>query len=366
VGIHWLFDIEIDPANPNHAMFTTGYGGHETFNLEDADRGKPVKWSIMSTGIEESVGLHLESPPRGAHLISAIGDYGGFVHWNLDKPAPEGNFDHPHFGNTTGVAAAVNSPNILVRVGSASGRGSVNFGYSLDFGKSWQPPVSVPTPAAREGSIAVSADGSTWVWSVRSGQYFTRDRSKTWTPCSGLSRTSRVVASSTDPSKFYAVDYPAGTLYVSSDGAASFLPESIPPLVGRTAGGNRFDARGGQDQVYSTPAKANDLWLAGFDGLWHTADDGKTYRQTYAVEELHAFGFGKAPPDSTYPALYLVGTVRGAPGIFRSDDEGASWVRINDDAHQWGLILQIAGDPRIYGRVYVGTHGRGIFYGDPK
>jgi hypothetical protein len=41
-------------------------------------------------------------------------------------------------------------------------------------------------------------------------------------------------------------------------------------------------------------------------------------------------------------------------------------VRINDDQHQWGLVLQITGDPKLYGRVYVGAHGRGIFYGDPK
>ncbi len=83
------------------------------------------------------------------------------------------------------------------------------------------------------------------------------------------------------------------------------------------------------------------------------------------MDEIHAFGFGKAAPGKTYPALYLVGTVNGQPGIFRSIDQAHTWVRINDDSHQWGLVLQIAGDPRVFGRAYVGTHGRGIFYGDP-
>jgi photosystem II stability/assembly factor-like uncharacterized protein len=83
------------------------------------------------------------------------------------------------------------------------------------------------------------------------------------------------------------------------------------------------------------------------------------------VQAILAFGFGKAAPQHSYPALYLAGTIQGQPGIFRSVDEGRSWVRINDNQHQWGLILQITGDPRIFGRVYVGTHGRGILYGDP-
>jgi hypothetical protein len=52
--------------------------------------------------------------------------------------------------------------------------------------------------------------------------------------------------------------------------------------------------------------------------------------------------------------------------IFRSIDEARSRVRINDDQHEWGLILQIAGDPPVYGRVYVGTHGRGVLYGEPS
>ena len=84
------------------------------------------------------------------------------------------------------------------------------------------------------------------------------------------------------------------------------------------------------------------------------------------VTEIHAFGFGKPVKGSSYSSLYLVGIIKGVRGIFRSDNAAKSWVRINDDQHQWGLILHIAGDPKRWGRVYVGTHGRGIIYGDPN
>ena len=40
------------------------------------------------------------------------------------------------------------------------------------------------------------------------------------------------------------------------------------------------------------------------------------------------------------------------------------WIA-GDVQHQWGLLLHITGDPKQYGRVYVGTHGRGTLYGDP-
>ena len=120
--IHWLFDIEIDPTDPNHAVFTTGYGGWETFDLAAADCGKPTHWKILARGIEESVALDLVSPNRGAHLISGIGDYGGFVHWNLDRPAIAGSSAPPRMGNTTGIASAAIKPEIVVRVGiSAAG-----------------------------------------------------------------------------------------------------------------------------------------------------------------------------------------------------------------------------------------------------
>ena len=94
-------------------------------------------------------------------------------------------------------------------------------------------------------------------------------------------------------------------------------------------------------------------------------DKGERFRRMAGITQMHAFGFGRAAPGSNEPALYMVGTVEGRYGIHRSTDGARQWVRINDDAHQWGLILQITGDPKTFGRVYVGTHGRGVLYGDP-
>ena len=33
---------------------------------------------------------------------------------------------------------------------------------------------------------------------------------------------------------------------------------------------------------------------------------------------------------------------------YRSIDTAKSWVRINDDQHQWGLVLHITGDHKEY------------------
>ena len=138
------------------------------------------------------------------------------------------------------------------------------------------------------------------------------------------------------------------------------LPGGLP-----RRGGDRGDDRGGQDRLYATPGRAGDLWLAAFDGLYHSTDSGQAFGRSPGVSEIHAFGFGKAAPGADTPALFLVGVVEGVRGVFRSDDGAGRWVRINDDRHQWGLVLHVSGDPKLYGRVYVGTHGRGTLYGDP-
>lgn len=368
-GIHWLFDIEIDPFNSNHAMFTTGYGGHETFDLGDADNGKPTTWSVMSTGIEETVALELASPPKGANLLTAIGDYGGFVHWNLDKPAPEGNYDNPHFNNTDGVAYAEHNPDIIVRVGIASKPAlDKNIGYSLNGGKTWQPTATIPQANSQHGHIAVSADGKTWIWSPsRSSVFVTHDKGTTWKQCTGIADNLKVIADKVNPQIFYALAFMQGKFYISVDDGNTFTEQALSSNINiPQQRGDRGDNRGGQDRVYAAPGKEGDLWISDFDGLYHSTDAGKTFiKNSDNAEEIHAFGFGKGAPGSEYSALYVVGTINGQRGFFRSDDIGKKWIRINDDQHQYGLVLHITGDPKKYGRVYVGTHGRGTLYGDP-
>lgn len=359
--IHWLFDVEIDPLNPDHAMFTTGYGGWESFDLSALDRGQPTHWRVMSKGIEEAVGLGLYSPVKGVPLVSAIGDYGGFVHDDLDKPAPQGAMLEPRFSDTMQVAGGVLAPDLMVRIGSPDfNKTGSTLSYSLDAGKSWVAAATMPKADVKGGELAVSADGVRWLWVPKDGEaVLTSDLGAHWLVPGGLPLHARIAADPLDPATFYAISLPDNALYISHDGGQRFTGQPLnlpgPPYQA----GWRGDVRGGQDKVYATPGRSGDLWVTAIDGLYHSTDSGVRFTRSKPVEELHAFGFGK-------DALYLVGTVSGQPGIFRSDDEGADWRRINDDAHQWGLILQIAGDPKTYGRVYVGTHGRGIFYGDPK
>lgn len=368
-GIHWLFDIEIDPFNSDHALFTTGYGGHETFNLTDMDKGKATHWNVMSTGIEETVALELLSPPTGAPLISAIGDYGGFVHWDLDKPAPDGNYTNPHFGNTDGVSCAWLIPELLVRVGVSSSQqpNRHNIGFSTNSGKTWQPTNAMPTSTSKHGHIAVSANGDSWIWTPQNQTpYVTYNNGETWSKCIDLPKNIRTIADKVNPNVFYAIELFEGKFYISYDAGKTFkslplnLPDSIP-----SSREKRGDNRGGQDRLYSTPGKEGNIWLAAFHGLYHSTNHGTTFEKLKGVEEMHAFGFGKPPTLSKYPTLFMIGIVNGQRGIFRSTNKAKTWEQINDQKHQWGLLLHITGDPKEYGRVYIGTHGRGIIYGDP-
>jgi photosystem II stability/assembly factor-like uncharacterized protein len=101
-------------------------------------------------------------------------------------------------------------------------------------------------------------------------------------------------------------------------------------------------------------------------GLFHSTDGGAHFQKLESVASAKHLGFGKSAAGRDNPALYLAGTVGSVTAIYRSDDGGQSWLRLTDDQHQFGWLPDaIAGDARVYGRVYLGTNGRGVIYGEP-
>ena len=107
------------------------------------------------------------------------------------------------------------------------------------------------------------------------------------------------------------------------------------------------------------------MWLAAGDGLHRSTDGGATFVKLAGVQQASRVGFGQAALGQSHPAIFLAGRVGDADGFFRSDDAGATWLRLNDDRHQFGGINDLAGDPRVFGRFFLATGGRGIIVGEP-
>jgi photosystem II stability/assembly factor-like uncharacterized protein len=355
---HWLGDIEIDPFDSDQVFCTTGYGIWSCVNATEADSGKPTHWMFLDQGLEETVPLALLSPPAGAHLISGVGDIDGFRHNDLTVSPPQGNFAGPRFSNTEDLAMAGRNSSLIVRAGTG-GNAMVHAAISEDGGSTWRALGNDPPNSRGAGTIAISADGGTIVWTPRrSVPYYSEDHGTNWAACAQLASGIRVVADAKNPAEFYAFDPRAGKLLVSTNGAVAFAATD--------AEFPRADAGGaGGVALCVAPGSEGDLWLAFRDeGLYHSTNAGATFTKLKRVQQARSLGFGKAAPGKNSAALYLFGEVDQLPALFRSDDAGENWIRINDDEHQFGWVSHVTGDPRIYGRVYFGTGGRGIVYGD--
>ncbi|GID92294.1 cellulose binding domain-containing protein [Amorphoplanes digitatis] len=345
----WMNEsVEIDPFDSNRMLYGTGATVYATTQLTNWDSNTTFTIRPMAKGLEETAVLDLASPPSGAPLVSALGDIGGFHHADLDA-VPATFHDQPSLGSNTSLDFAELNPQVFVRVGNADA--APHIGVSSDGGKNWYAGQE-PAGVTGGGSVAVSADANAVVWAPAGAQvHYSTTRGSSWTLSTGLPAGAKVESDRVNPKTFYG--YAAGKFYRSTDGGVTFTASAAAmPSTGRV-------------NFHAVPGKAGDVWLAGETGLLHSTDSGATFAAVAGVTAGINVAFGKAAPGAAYPAVFLVGTAGGVAGVFRSDDGGASWVRINDDAHQYGNAGDaLAGDPRVYGRVYLGTNGRGILYAD--
>lgn len=340
-AIHWAGSIEFDPFNTERVWVTSGNGVFRNDNISSSGT-----WRFAVKGLEETVPLSLESIPNGP-AVSVIGDYDGFRHTtNLSQYAP---IHQPQMGTTSGLAVAAQNTNKIVRVGNA-------MYYSNDMGLTW----TQNSMNGSYGQVALSANGNTVLHAPKESAvtYRSTNNGASWAPVSGLSfNEARPVGDPVNSNKFYAYNPGNGAVMVSTNGGASFSQ------AGSVAGG-------GSKIIRLAPGMEGHVWIAlNNGGLARSTNSAQSFSTISGVSNCGAVGFGVPAPGTNYPAIYIWGTINNVRGVYRSTDQGASWVRVNDDAHEYGGPGNgqfVQGDMNVFGRVYMSTAGRGIVYGDPS
>jgi len=378
----WVDDVEIDPSNRDHILHVHGGGIVETRN---ASSTTPT-WHGNIAGIEEIAAQSIIAPPSGASylLINSSGDVGTWVHTDVAaKPTRA-----PGLGWSNGISAdmAWSDPQYIAASGAINSSNTGTGYWSGDGGKTWTTFASLPAGAATntssESSMAVTARNKA-VWApANSVPSYTTDNGATWTATNlpalaavGWNRGYRLAADRKNPNKVYAYDSggawwaSAGRFYVSTDGGHSFALSQGSVTASLAPNG------WGVTSMAVNPNVEGDIWLADGNALYHSVDSGASWQKLSQFASVQSgnpwpdlqgasiVALGKAKAGAPYPAaVYVVGTVSGVWGVYRSDDGGATWTRFNDDAHQFGGIGVMAADQNLYGRIYVSGTGRGLLY----
>ena len=351
---HWIGSVAVDPFDGTRAWFITGYGVWGTSNLNAPDNGAKPRWSFAEDGLEETVIDELASPPAGAPLLSAVGDLGGFRHDALDRSPATGMFQ-PFYGSGASIAFARAQPAIVLRTHHGPARGAI----SRDGGSTWADFASAPPPAVANGpgAVAIGSDARSIVWLPKgSGAYYSTDGGASWRPSTGEFISGRdyaidrPTADSVAPNVFYYYDFRHGRLQVSHDGGATFALASLVPL------------RGGMLQ--SQPGTAGWVWLPTGAGLFVSKDSGHSFARVPGIEAAYQLAFGCPAREGDPPTIFAAARIHGRSSLYRSVDLGQTWRAIGGEGRDFGWIRTLAADARVFDRVYVGTSGRGILYGD--
>ena len=224
------------------------------------------------------------------------------------------------------------------------------------------------------GCIAAATSSNIIVVPANNGlPVYTKNGGKSWAPLTGPGRlpndgwiaafylNSHIVAADrVKLGTFYLYNAVHG-VYRTTDGGDSWSLVHHGPVANNSG----WNAR-----LRTAPGYGGHLWYTSGPGdgvtgqLMRSTDGGVTWREVPNVLNVVDFGFGKSKIPGGYSAIFIVGKVNGSWGIWRSDNEGASWISIGTHANDnIDYIKTINGDMNTYGTVYVGFHGSGYAYG---
>ena len=284
----------------------------------------------------------------------------------------------PHRGGrTVGAVGVPQQPNVFY-IGVNNG----GVWKTTDYGRTWFP-IFDDQPTGSIGDVIVAPSNPNVIYvgsgeglqrpdlSVGDGIYKSRDGGKTWTHL-GLKDAQQIGGLDIDPKNenrvfVAALGHPYGAneergIYRTIDGGKTWEKVLYK------------DENTGAIQVTIDPNNANivfaDMW-AGRQGPWEngawngkesglfkSTDGGTTWRKITkglptTEQGLGRIGFCIAPSDSK--RMYATVDAGREGGIFRSDDAGESWTRIQTDNRYWGRasdFAEVKVDPKNADIVY--------------
>jgi photosystem II stability/assembly factor-like uncharacterized protein len=367
-------ELKFDPLQSGKLWFAEGFGIWQTTNLIP----NQIPWFEQAAGIEETVGNAVICPP-GGKPISAMADIGAFYHKDPDQYNAIRRINS--FISGWGLDWSPANPAFVVGTfqDHTNGHPIVNAtGYSSDGGQNWItfPAVANHTAPAdlTYGTIAVSAtsvDNIVWLPTNNKLPYFTTDKGVTWQQGVFTGLTSSGVTDVWNNRKPLCADrVDAGTFYFYHAASGIFRTTNSGAnwsKVGNGPAASRWNAH-----LKAAPGHAKHLWFVEgkqdnvVGGLWRSKDGGVTWAGLPGVNQAYSFGFGKASAIGGYPAIFLTGVISGVHGIYRSDDEGATWEQIGTfPMGIFDIIEDMDGDKDVSGKVYVCFKNTGFAYGQP-
>jgi photosystem II stability/assembly factor-like uncharacterized protein len=280
-------------------------------------------------------------------------------------------------GRTVGASGVPGLPNVFY-IGVNNG----GVWKTDDYGRTWTP-IFDYQPTGSIGALAVAPSNPEVIYvgsgeglqrpdlSVGDGMYKSTDGGQTWQHL-GLREGQQIGAIIVDPKNadrlFVAVlGHPYGPnaergVFRSTDGGRTF--EKVLYKDENTGAiGLAFDPKDSRT-VYATLWAArqgpweNGAWQGPESGLYKSTDGGATWRKLTKglptfEQGLGRIGVAVAPSDSR--RLYANVDSPQLGGVYRSDDAGESWQRVNDEVRVWGRgsdFAEVKVDPRDPDVVY--------------
>ncbi len=265
---------------------------------------------------------------------------------------------------------------------------------TTDYGRTWNPifddQPNDPRHSGSIGALAVAPSNPEILYvgsgeglrrpdlSVGDGMYKSTDAGRTWRHLgqegAGLREAQQIASIIVDPRNpdrlFVAVQgHPYGPnaergVYRSLDGGQTF--EKVLYKDENTGGMDlAFDPRNSQVIFASMWASRRPPWTTGGgyngpgSGLYKSTDGGDTWRQLTKGLPGEAEGIGRIGPavsPSDPDRMYAWVNAKKGSGIYRSDDAGESWQKMNDEERIYGRGDDFGGvrvDPRNKDVIYV-------------